>query len=99
MASNREKAVIERRMDELFHLTIEDEKEKDINCAARKIELIFSYSQKYKVGIPREARIWFCRKCKKGIYSSGGHIRLKKSMIIIHCGYCGYVRRFRITHR
>jgi ribonuclease P protein subunit RPR2 len=99
MASNKEKAVIEKRMKELFELTILDEREKDNDIANRKIELIFLYSQKYKVGIPTEARIWFCRKCKKGIYSTGGHIRLKKSMISVHCGNCGYVRRFRITRR
>ncbi len=99
MASNREKAIIEKRMMELLHLTFEDEKNQNFADASRKIELIFLYSQKYKVKIPYEARIWFCRKCKSGIYANGGHIRIKKSAVNVHCGKCGYTRRFKIVHQ
>lgn len=99
MANNREKAIVRNRMNELMELAFLDEKNKEFENSRRKIELIFLYSQKYKVKIPDGMKTLVCRKCKSGIYSGGGYIRIKKSAVNVHCGNCGYTRRFRITRQ
>jgi RNase P subunit RPR2 len=97
MVNSREKWIAKTRMEELFSLAVGDEKAGNYVDAKRKYDLIFLYSTRYKSRIPGSAKTWICKKCKSGIYSSGGYIRINKSMVIIHCGNCGYVRRFPIS--
>ncbi|MEL9914336.1 MAG: hypothetical protein QXL99_04760 [Thermoplasmatales archaeon] len=99
MARQSEIKIVTERMSELINLAIEDEKAGNNDRASRKYELIFLYSTKYKVPLIPQAKVWICRKCKRGIYELGGHIRLSKSYLKVSCGYCGYVRRFPISHR
>lgn len=94
MVRNKEKKIVEPRIKELFQLAIDDEKFSRFDEADRKYEMMYLYSSKYKIRIPVNYRTWICRKCKSGIYSSGGHVRIKKSMVSTHCGKCGYVRRY-----
>ncbi len=99
MARMSEKKTAEGRMHELLDLALEDEKDGKFTRANRKYELMFLYSTKYKTRVIRDARSWVCKKCKKGIYSGGGRIRLNKSRVTITCGNCGYVKRMPIAPR
>ncbi len=99
MPKNSERRVAEERMKELFRLAIEDEKDKKVKNANRKYELIHLYSTKYKSKVLDDARTWVCKKCKKGIYSSGGRVRINNSNITISCNNCGYVRRIPISRQ
>ncbi len=96
MAKNSEKRVAEERMKELFKLAINDKKPEQ---ADRKYELIYLYSTKYKTKVPEESKTWVCKKCKKGIYSGGGRVRINRSTITISCNNCGYVRRIPISRQ
>lgn len=93
MAKNSEKRVATARMKELLDLAVIDDREGNFQRANRKYELIFLYSTKYKTRVIKDVKSWVCKKCKTGIYSGGGHIRLNKSRVTIKCGNCGYVRR------
>ncbi len=97
MARNAEKRIVEVRMKELFELAIEDEKENKKDHANRKYELIHLYSTKYKSRVLADAKTWVCKRCKRGIYSGGGRVRINKSTITISCKNCGYVRRIPIS--
>ncbi|MGC8644697.1 MAG: hypothetical protein ACP5UO_00330 [Thermoplasmata archaeon] len=99
MGRQSEARIAEQRIRELFHLALEDEKASEHSRAERKFELISLYSQKYKAKLAPEARIWICKKCKKGIYSGGGHVRINKSHVTISCRSCGYIRRIPISRR
>ncbi|MCL4334265.1 MAG: hypothetical protein M1290_07555 [Candidatus Thermoplasmatota archaeon] len=99
MPKNSEKRVAEERMRELFELAISDESNDKKSYADRKYELIHLYSTKYKTKVLQEARTWVCKKCKKGIYSGGGRVRINASAITVSCNNCGYVRRIPISRR
>ncbi len=99
MAKNSEKRVAEERMKELFELAIEDEKKNKTEHANRKYELIHLYSTKYKSRVVVDAKTWVCKRCKKGVYSGGGRVRINKSTITISCKNCGYVRRIPISRQ
>jgi RNase P subunit RPR2 len=99
MVRQSETRIAQRRIRELFYLAIEDEKRGEYRRAERKMELISLYSQKYKARLIPEAKVWLCKKCKKGIYSNGGHIRINNSHLTVFCGSCGYIRRIPISRR
>lgn len=99
MAKNGEKKTVRVRMDEIFELALEDERGKRFDLANRKFELIHLYSSKYKTRVLGKARTWICKKCKRGIYSGGGRIRINRSSITVSCNYCGHVRRIPIPRR
>ncbi|MGC8562776.1 MAG: hypothetical protein ACP5UZ_04515 [Thermoplasmata archaeon] len=99
MPKNSEREVAEHRMTELFKLALEDEREKKVQYANRKYELIYLYSTKYKSKVIKDARTWVCKKCKHGIYSGGGRVRINNSTITVSCGSCGYVRRIPISRQ
>ena len=99
MPKNSERRVAEERMKELFKLAIEDEKDDKTQEANRKYELIYLYSTKYKLKVLEDSKTWVCKKCKKGIYSGLGRVRINKSVITISCNSCGYVRRIPISRQ
>ena len=86
-------------MKELFELALVDERNNRKQYADRKYELIHLYSTKYKAKVLQDARTWVCKKCKKGIYSGGGRVRINTSAITVSCNNCGYVRRFPISRQ
>lgn len=99
MPNNSERKIARGRMKEIFDLALEDEKNKKFQQANRKYELIHLYSSKYKTRVIEEAKTWVCKKCKKGIYSGGGKVRLNKSSITVSCNNCGYTRRIPISRQ
>lgn len=99
MPKKSEKRIAAERMKEIFDLALIDEKEKEFHRANRKYELIYLYSSKYKERVLEEARTWICKKCKKGIYSGGGRVRINRSSISVSCNNCGYVRRIPISRQ
>ena len=99
MPKNSEREVAEQRMMELFRLALEDDRERKSQYANRKYELIHLYSTKYKSKVIKDARTWVCKKCKHGIYSGGGRVRINNSTITVSCGNCGYIRRIPISRR
>ncbi|MCL5873969.1 MAG: hypothetical protein M1161_01325 [Candidatus Thermoplasmatota archaeon] len=99
MPKNSERRVAEERMKVLFELALDDEKSDKKQYANRKYELIHLYSTKYKTRVLEEARTWVCKKCKKGIYSGGGRVRINTSTITVSCNSCGYVRRIPISRQ
>lgn len=96
MPKSSEKRVAEQRMAELFALALKDEREKRFKQANRKYELIYLYSTKYKSKVTGDAKTWVCKRCKSGIYSGSGRVRINNSTITVSCGVCGYVRRIPI---
>ncbi len=99
MPKKSEREVAEQRMTELFRLALEDERERKFHYANRKYELMHLYSTKYKSKVIKDARTWVCKKCKQGIYSGGGRVRINNSTITVSCGNCGYIRRIPISRR
>jgi RNase P subunit RPR2 len=99
VGKERERQVIRQRLDELFELALIDEKNARKDRIDRKYNLIYLYSRKYKVPLTTSIKLWTCRKCETGIYANGGHIRIHDSRIVVHCGNCGYIRRYNITRR
>ncbi len=85
-------------MNELFKLAIMDDKNGLTEYSHIKYDLIFKYSTKYRVRRPEEFKVWVCRKCRYSIIPNGGSIRLKRSTLIVRCGRCGYIRRYKINH-
>jgi ribonuclease P protein subunit RPR2 len=99
MPKNSEKRIAEERMKELFELALADEREGKSQYANRKYELIYLYSTKYKSKVLKNSKTWVCKKCKQGIYSRGGRVRIKNSTIAISCANCGYIRRIPISRQ
>ncbi|MCL4447025.1 MAG: hypothetical protein M0Z77_06550 [Thermoplasmatales archaeon] len=99
MPKNSEKRIAEERMKELFELALADEREGKSQYANRKYELIYLYSTKYKSKVLKNSKTWVCKKCKQGIYSGGGRVRIKNSTIAISCANCGYIRRIPISRQ
>lgn len=84
------------RVKRLFELAEESHLSKT-NMADRYVELARELAMHYKVGIPKELRARFCRKC--GAYLSPGStatVRTRKSLkaVIIRCKKCGNIMRF-----
>lgn len=84
------------RVRRLFELAEESHRE-NTNMADRYIELARDMAMHYKIGVPKEFRTRFCRKC--GSYLSAGstssvRTRTDKKAVIIRCKKCENVMRF-----
>ncbi|MFP3299680.1 MAG: hypothetical protein RXN92_01190 [Thermoplasmatales archaeon] len=98
MGKGGEVRIIKSRMNELFQLALIDDKMGLTEYSHIKYELIFKYSTKYRVRRPEGFKVWVCRKCKYSIIPNGGSIRIRRSALIVKCGKCGYIRRYKINH-
>ncbi len=68
----------------------------DYELARRYVELARRIAMKYRVKIPKDLRITFCKKCLYPYRSDRVRVRIKKSRVIVTCLNCGYERRIPI---
>jgi len=69
----------------------------DYEIARRNVITATEISKRYRVRIPRELKITFCKKCFFPYRSDKLRVRVKKSRVIITCLNCGEIRRFPIV--
>jgi len=62
----------------------------------RYVLLAKRISEHYRVAIPKEQRVMFCKKCFLPFKNDNWRFRLKKSRIIITCSNCGNIKRIPI---
>lgn len=91
-----QKELASERVKRLFELAEESHLEKT-GMADRYVQLARELAMHYKIGIPRQLRSRFCRKC--GSYLSPGStstVRTRKSIkaVVITCKKCGNITRF-----
>ncbi|RLI76304.1 ribonuclease P [Archaeoglobales archaeon] len=96
----REKKLEKKIANERINILIEKaEKTKleDYELARRYVELARKISTKYKVRIPKELKIKFCKKCYYPYKLGKFRVRIRKSRVIITCLNCGFERRIPIS--
>ena len=92
---NSKKQIATKRIEFLFNNALSNAKNNP-GLAERQAEIVKKISMKFKIQIPFEVRLSFCKKCKKfiapGIKSK---IRLgsKPKSIRITCLYCDHTYR------
>ncbi len=60
----------------------------------RYVEMARALSMKYKVRMPKEFRLSFCKECLHYLVSGkNASIRVKKNRVIISCKDCGHIKR------
>jgi ribonuclease P protein subunit RPR2 len=68
----------------------------DCELARRYVELAKNIAVRYRVKIPKELKMTFCKKCLH-LYRSGRvRVRIRKARIITTCLNCGFERRIPI---
>nr|WP_230972174.1 ribonuclease P [Archaeoglobus neptunius] len=68
-------------------------KNKDYELSRRYIELARKIAMKYRVRIPKELKMAYCKKCLYPYRAEKFRVRVRKSRVIIKCLNCGYERR------
>lgn len=68
-------------------------KNEDYELARRYVELARRIATRYRVRIPKELKITFCKKCLYPYRSDRIRVRVRKSRVIITCLNCGYEKR------
>ncbi len=99
MMLKREKKLERKIANERIRILIEKaEKMKfeDYELAKRYIKLAKKISMKYRVRIPKELKIKFCKKCLYPYKLDKFRVRVRKSRVIITCLNCGFERRIPI---
>ncbi len=84
------------RVNRLFELAAEAHSAKN-GMADRYVEIARKIAMRYKIGIPKNLRTRFCRKC--GAFMVPGststvRTRASKKAVIVKCSKCGGVMRF-----
>lgn len=95
----REKKLEQKIANERIKILIEKaEKMKleDYELARRYVELAKKISMKYRVRVPRELKVKFCKKCYYPYKVGKFRVRVRKSRVIITCLNCGFERRIPI---
>lgn len=68
----------------------------DSKLSDRYIFLARKLSLKYKVSFTKEQKMKFCRKCGSFLLNGkNARIRLSKGNLVLNCGVCKEIRRFR----
>ena len=75
----------------------EEYKTKDYELARRYVELAKRIAMRYRVRIPKELKMTYCKKCLYPYREGRFRVRIRKSRVIVTCLNCGYVRRIPIT--
>ncbi|MFP3909084.1 MAG: ribonuclease P protein component 4 [Halobacteriota archaeon] len=65
----------------------------DYDLSRRYISLAKRIGERYRVKIPKELKITFCKKCLYPYRSDKFQVRVRKSRVIITCLNCGEERR------
>jgi ribonuclease P protein subunit RPR2 len=71
-------------------------KNEDYELARRYVELARRIATRYRIRIPKELKMTFCKKCLYPYRSDKVRIRVRKSRVIITCLNCGYEKRIPI---
>jgi|Deesub1362A_J573_1020465.scaffolds.fasta_scaffold00449_28 ribonuclease P protein subunit RPR2 len=71
----------------------------DYDTAKRYVFLANKISKRYRVRVPEELRILFCKKCYYPYRSDRFRVRVRKSRVITSCLNCGKERRIPISPR
>lgn len=74
----------------------ENWKNKDYDLSRRYIELAKKIAMRYRIRIPRELKIIYCKKCLYPYRDGKFRVRVRKGRVIITCLNCGYERRIPI---
>lgn len=68
----------------------------DSALADRYVFLARKLSSKFKVPFTREQKIMFCKKCGSFLVNGrNSRIRLSKGNLVVNCGICKEIRRFK----
>jgi ribonuclease P protein subunit RPR2 len=87
--------IAEKRINGLF-LEAENVFNEDAALANRYVFLARKLSLKFKVPLKKEQKTRFCRKCGSFLLNGkNARIRLSKGNLVINCGVCKNIRRFR----
>jgi ribonuclease P protein subunit RPR2 len=87
-----EKKIAKERIEILFKL-MEKVKDEDYELARRYVELARRIAMKYRLKLPKEFKLKFCKKCLYPYTSGRFRVRIAKSRVIITCLNCGFVKR------
>lgn len=87
-----ERKIASERIEILFRL-MEETKREDYDLARRYVELAKRIAMKYRIKIPKEFKLKFCKKCLYPYKEGRFRVRIAKSRVIITCLNCGYVKR------
>lgn len=90
-----ERKIAKERIEILFRL-IEEVKKENYDLARRYVELARKIAMKYRIKLPKEFKLKFCKKCLYPYKEGRFRVRIAKSRVIITCLNCGYVRRIPI---
>lgn len=83
------------RIQILFTLALEEVKKGNVTRANRYIEHILKLSKKYNIRLPREMKMYICKKCQSFLIPGRtSQVRLKKGKIVIKCLNCGSYKRY-----
>lgn len=95
----REKKLERKIANERIRILIEKAekmKVEDYELARRYVELAKKISMRYRVRIPKELKVKFCKKCFYPYKLGKFRVRVRKSRVIITCLNCGFERRIPI---
>jgi ribonuclease P protein subunit RPR2 len=92
----RSKSRFLREIRYLFSLALDSET--PIELADRYVRIAFKIAMRTKTRLPRELKIFMCRRCK-GVLRPGltGVYRVRarpKKALVVKCLRCGYTRRY-----
>lgn len=65
----------------------------DYKLARRYISLAKRIAERYRIKIPKELKLIFCKKCLYPYRSDKFRVRVNKSRVVITCLNCGEERR------
>ncbi|MCD6370913.1 MAG: RNAase P [Thermoplasmata archaeon] len=83
------------RIQLLFTLALEEVKKGNVVRVNRYIEHILKLSRKYNIRLPREMKMYICKKCHSFLIpGKTSQVRLKKGKIVIKCLKCGSYKRY-----
>lgn len=68
----------------------------DYELARRYVELAKRIAMRYRVRIPKELKVLYCKKCLYPYRADKFRVRVRKSRVIFTCLNCGFERRIPI---
>lgn len=89
---NLEKSIAYERIEILINRA-RDYIHKDYDLARRYISLAKRIGERYRIKIPKEYKMVFCKKCLYPYRSDKFRVRVSKSRVVITCINCGEERR------
>ena len=77
----------------------EEWKNIDYELARRYVELAKRIAMRYRVRVPKELKITYCKKCLYPYKAGNFRVRVRKGRVIIKCLNCGFERRIPIRSK